>query len=151
MLGSVEEQKLSSWRRLRGRACVLAVLAVLGGGDLGAPAAGAANVEGGNAFNELSSKAQEEEATTPTATSTTGTESEAHNSNKTVLIGIGAAIVLLIAIAAVILRDARRVAPAGAEELSEGRSAHDVAVRQRKRRAKAKAARAQRKKHRKNR
>jgi hypothetical protein len=118
-------------------------------GAVGAPVALAASVEGGNAFNELSSKAQEEENTTSTATgATTGSESEARNSNKTVFIGIGAAIVLLIAIAAVIVRDARRVAPAGAEELSEGRSAHDAAVRHRNRRAKAKAARGARKKNR---
>jgi hypothetical protein len=129
---------------------VIAV-AALGGCAVAAPAALAANVEGGNAFSELSRKAQEEEPTTSTATKTTGVETETHNSNKTVFIAIGAAIVLLAAIAAVIIRDARRVAPAGAEEMAEGRSGRDMAAQHRKRRAKAKAARAQRKKHRKNR
>lgn len=144
----MEERNFSPWGALRAHACTVMVLAALGGGALGAPGALAANVEGGNAFSELSSKAQEEETTTSTPTRTTGAETEAHNSNKTVFVGIGAAILLLLAIAAVIVRDARRVAPAGAEEISEGRSGHDPAVRHRKRRARAKAARAQRKKNR---
>jgi hypothetical protein len=145
----VVERNFSWWRRLRGGTCLLALLAVLCGGAIGASAAVAASVEGGNAFNELSSKAQEEENTTSTSTTaSTGGEAEAHNSNKTVFIGIGAAIVLLVAIATVIVRDARKVAPAGAEQLSEGRSARDAAARRRNRRAKARAARTQRKKNR---
>jgi hypothetical protein len=149
MLGAVEDL-IFSWRRgLHARACLLAVLAALGCGAVGAPAALAVNVEGGNAFNELSTKAQEEETTATTPeTSTTSEETGAHNSNKTIFIGVGAAIVLLLAIAVVIVRDARRVAPAGAEELSEGRSGEEKAARHRRRRAKAKAARAQRKKNR---
>jgi hypothetical protein len=134
--------------RLRARACVLAVSVVFSGGAAIAPVAIAANVEGGNSFSELSRKAQEEEATTSTATTTATTQTEAKNSNTTLFIGIGAAIVLLVAIAAVIVRDARRVAPAGALEMAEASSARDPAVRRRNRRAKAKAARAQRKKNR---
>ena len=48
----------------------------------------------------------------------------------------------------VIVRDARRVAPANEADVIEARSAHDTAVRLRKRRAKAKAARQQRKRNR---
>ena len=47
-----------------------------------------------------------------------------------------------------IVRDARRVAPAGAEDIGEGSAGHDPAAQHRKRRAKAKAARQQRKKNR---
>jgi hypothetical protein len=111
-----------------------------------APAAG---VEGGNSFNELSEKANEEEpATTATTATTKNTESETHNSNKTIFIGIGAAAVLLLAIGFVIVRDARRVAPAGPDDVGEGRRGSDPAARQRNRRAKSKAARRQRKKNR---
>jgi uncharacterized protein HemX len=127
---------------------VLAVTSVLCAGTFATPVAVAANVEGGNAFSELSSKAQEQENTTSTATSTAATETETKNSSKTLLIGIVAAVVLLVGIAVVIVRDARRVAPAGAVEMAEASSARDPAVRRRNRRAKAKAARAQRKKNR---
>jgi hypothetical protein len=145
----MEEASRPRPRSARQRLAVLLSLAVLGAGGVAAPVATAASVEGGNSFNELSSRAQEQEQTTSTATSTTAkTETEAHNSNTTIFIGIGAAVVLLLAIATVIVRDARRVAPAGAEELSEGRSARDAAARRRNRRAKSKAARAQRKKNR---
>jgi cytoskeletal protein RodZ len=146
----VEDRNFSRRRGLRARACLVAVVAALGGTTVGVPAAAAANVEGGNSFNELSTKAQEQEQenTTSTATTKSETETEAHNSNKTLFIGIGAAIVLLVAIATVIVRDARRVAPAGAEEIGEGRSGRDRVAQHRRRRAKAKAARTQRKKNR---
>jgi hypothetical protein len=140
---------LSRPGRVRPWIVLLAVIAALSFGATAAPPALATGVEGGNSFNELSSKAQEPETTTSTAAPETSARTEeAHNSNKTIFIGIGAAVVLLLAIAGVILRDARRVAPAGAEELSEGRSGRDAAARRRNRRAKAKAARAQRKKNR---
>ncbi|HEY2216414.1 MAG TPA: hypothetical protein VGH21_02895 [Solirubrobacteraceae bacterium] len=61
---------------------------------------------------------------------------------------IAVAIVLLIAIASVIVRDARSVAPASDPQVAEARSAHDAAAVLRKRRAKAKAARRQRKRNR---
>jgi hypothetical protein len=127
-------------------ALLAAVLLSLGA----ATGAGAASVEGGNAFNELSQKAQEETTSTATtATTGVGTAKQPTNNNKTILIGIGAAVLLLLAIGYVIVRDARRVAPAGDEgEVLERRSARDLAVRQRKRRAKAKAAKAQRKRNR---
>lgn len=134
--------------RLRARVCLLAATALLAGGALSAPQAGAASVEGGNAFNELSQKAQEETTSTATRTKTASSEGETRNSNKTIFIGIGAAIVLLLGIGFVIVRDARRVAPAGAEDMAEASAARDTAVRHRNRRAKAKAARSQRKKNR---
>ena len=77
---------------------MLAVL-VLGCAALAAPRqrSAAESLEGGNSFNELSEKANQE--TTPTettATKTTETETESRNSNKTILIAVGAAIVLLL-------------------------------------------------------
>jgi len=65
-----------------------------------------------------------------------------------VVIALVAAVALLIAIASVIVRDARKVAPAGDPQIAEARSAHDSAATLRKRRAKAKAARRQRKRNR---
>jgi hypothetical protein len=62
-----------------------------------------------------------------------------------VIIAVAAAVALLVAIAFVIVRDARRVAPAGDGPLNEARAARDTAVALRKRREKAKAARRQRK------
>jgi hypothetical protein len=143
----VEGPRRTSLRSLRTRACLLAASALLAGGLVGAPQASATSIEGGNSFNELSEKAQQEQ-TTPTEAQTTGTTKATSNSTKTVGIAIGAAVVLLLAIAFVIVRDARRVAPAGAEELTEGSRARDAAARRRNSRAKAKAARQQRKKNR---
>jgi hypothetical protein len=59
-----------------------------------------------------------------------------------------AAVLLLIGIAFVIVRDARKVAPAGDPQLSAGVASSNWAAKQRKRRAKAKAARQQRKRNR---
>jgi hypothetical protein len=136
----------------RSRRCAAATLAalVLVCAALVVPAGALAaeSLEGRNSFNELSEKANQE--TTPTETTSTKKteETESHNSSKTILIAAGAAIVLLSAIGFVIVRDARRVAPAGAEDIGEGRRGHDPAARHRKRRAKAKAAKQQRKKNR---
>ncbi len=127
-------------------ACVLLALA-----GAAAPGAGATSVEGGNSFNELSQKAQETTSTAATTTtSTTGSSSASKNSNSNsiIFIGIGAAVVLLLGIGFVIVRDARRVAPAGAEDLIDGRSGKDNTRRHANRRQKAKAARRQRKKNR---
>ncbi len=114
-------------------ACALApaALAVGGSGESGA-------------FNELS-QGGSQEATTTQKTETTGSTGSTSNSKKTVVIALGAAIALLLAIAFVIVRDARRVAPATDPQVAEARSAHDSAAALRKRRAKAKAARRQRK------
>jgi len=100
----------------------------------------------GNAFSELSKSGEEETQTQKTETgSTTSTSS---NSKKTILIIVAAALVLLSAIAYVIVRDARGVAPASDPQVAEERSARDTAAMMRKRRAKAKAARQARKRNR---
>jgi hypothetical protein len=108
----------------------------------------ATSVEGGSSFNELSQKAQEQETTKTTETQATTLPKETRNSKSTILIAIGAAIVLLVAIASVIVRDARRRAPAEDPGELEAKVNHDLLIRQRKRRAKAKAARNQRKRNR---
>ncbi len=116
-----------------------------------APGARAASVEGGNSFSELAQKAQEEPTKSETSTTaSTASKEEVHNNNKTLLLGLGAAVLLLLAVGFVIVRDARRAAPAGAEDVyeRERQKGRDSAVRRANRRAKAKAARAQRKRNR---
>ncbi len=127
------------------------VLTLSCAGTAGTALAAAGSVEGGSSFNELSRQAQESEQTTSTSTEKT-TETgakEVKNSDKTLLIGFAAAVVLILAIAYVIMRDARRRAPAGDADPAEleARVNHDVLLRQRRRRAKAKAARQQRKRN----
>lgn len=134
--------------RLLGPARALA-LAMLLSLALSPTALAAGSIEGGSSFSELSQKAQEREQTTSTeSTSSTGTAKETKNSKTTILIGIGAAIVLLLGVAYVIIRDARRRAPAEDPAELEARVNRDLALQQRKRRAKAKAARQQRKRNR---
>jgi hypothetical protein len=121
--------------------------ALAAGGAPASPSGGAAASEG-NAFNELSSGAQQPESTQTQTTETKGSTGQTSNSKKTVVIALGSAIILLIAIASVIVRDARKVAPAGDGPLAEARAARDTAAMLRRRRAKAKAARQQRKRNR---
>jgi hypothetical protein len=125
-------------------ACVVLLMAFAGpAASTALAASGAVSSEG--AFNQLSEAATKESTQTQT-TETTGTTTEkTSNSKKTIIIALVAAVVLLSGIAYVIVRDARRVAPAGDPQLVEARSAHDQAAQLRKRRAKAKAARRQRK------
>lgn len=126
-------------RRITCAACLTSLLALAAGG---APTAWGAGFEGSGAGSQLTEGGQE----TQTQSTTTTTPTETTNSKSTVLIAGVAAVLLLSGIAFVIVRDARRVAPAGGdEELLEQRSGHDAAVALRKRRAKAKAARKQRK------
>ncbi len=120
-----------------------ALLALL---SVGAPAAMSASLETGGALSELTQGGQEE--TNTSTTSTTGTSSSNTNSKSVILLALAAAALLLAGIAFVIVRDARRVAPASEADVIEARSAHDTAVKMRKRRAKAKAARQQRKRNR---
>lgn len=110
-----------------------------------APAALA--LEGSSLQQELESTKAEETKTTETS-STGSSSSESGNSHKTILIAAGAAVVLLCGIAFVIVRDARRVAPATEGDIAGVRSGRDTAVMMRRRRAKAKAARQQRKRNR---
>jgi hypothetical protein len=127
--------------------CVLALLLVLASCTLCASGAQAAGFEGGGALSELTQGNGESTQTQTTAT-TSSTATEATNSKSLILIALGAAVVVLSAIAYVIVRDARRVAPAGEEDLMDRRSGRDPAVALARRRAKAKAARRQRKRNR---
>jgi hypothetical protein len=134
---------------LRMRACALCLAALLAVGVAGAvvPAAVAASLNNGGALNQLTEGEAEETKTS--TTSTTGTSSsETTNNHTVILLGFAAAVVLLSGIAFVIVRDARRVAPATEQEMIQGSSASDTAARLQKRRAKAKAARKQRKRNR---
>jgi hypothetical protein len=129
---------------IRALICATLVVALLSFGYGAAPAAHAAGFENGSALNQLDEAPAEE--TTPTAT-TPGT-AETTNSKSVVLLAAAGAIVLLCAIAFVIARDARKVAPAGGADVGDPRPAHDPRVTLEKRRAKAKAARKQRKRNR---
>ncbi len=134
--------------RWRLGAPVLAAVVALALLGAGAPAAMSASLGESNSFGELT-QGQAESTTTPTtATTPVTTTQSTSNSSRTILIASGAAILLLCAIGFVIVRDARRVAPAGDAELAEKRSGRDPAVELRRRRAKAKAARRQRRRNR---
>jgi hypothetical protein len=124
-------------------ACTVLLLAFTGAAASTALAAGSA-VGSEGAFDQLS-EAATKESTQTQKTETTATTEPTSNSKKTIIIALAAAVSLLIGIAFVIVRDARRLAPAGDPQLVEARSAHDHAATLRKRRAKAKAARRQRK------
>src|SRR5216684_3174631 len=65
----------------------------------------------GGSFNERSQGGQEAPAKTQ-KTETTATTATTSNSKKTIVIALVAAVALLLAIAFVIVRDARKVAPA---------------------------------------
>ena len=103
----------------------------------------------GSSLQQLAEQESSSEPSTTSSTSSTSTtsSSEAHNSHTLILFAMGAAVVLLSGIAFVIVRDARRVAPAADGQITEARSSRDAAVLMRKRRAKAKAARQQRKRN----
>jgi hypothetical protein len=122
--------------------CLCAILALA----FVAPATTLAALGGGSAFNELT-EGQTQTETTPTQTTATNAATETTNSSSggVLVIAGGAALLLLGGIAFLIMRDARRVAPAGDGLLGKGGSGHDTAAMMRKRRAKAKAARRQRK------
>ena len=123
--------------------CLLAALA-LASMPAGALAAGL----GGNGLNELTEGSPETE-TTNTATASTSTETSTKNSSTVITVAIAAGVVLLMAVAFVIVRDARRVAPAtDSGELVQGSSPRHSEAALRKRRAKAKEARRQRKRNR---
>lgn len=126
----------------RAAACVGSLAALLA---LGCALPGGAWALG----SSLQQQVETPETTKSTETSTSsGTTKEAGNSHTTILLAMGAAVVLLSGIAFVIVRDARRVAPATDTEVLEGRGTRDTALMLRKRRAKAKAARRQRKRNR---
>jgi hypothetical protein len=124
--------------------CAILLLSLMSAAVLAAPAHAL-----GSAFDELTGEGRGVTSTSSTVSLAT-TESPASNSSGVVVIALGAVVVLLIAIAFLIVRDARGMAPVGdgfATGASSG-SPQDAAARLRKRRAKAKAARRQRKRNR---
>jgi hypothetical protein len=128
---------------------VCVTLLVLGSlGAVGAPVAISAELSGGNALGELTKSEPEATTTAAKATTTTTTTEEPTNNSTTVYLAIGAGAVLLLGIVFVIMRDVRRVAPAGDVEMAEATVARDTALKVSRRRAKAKAARQQRKRNR---
>jgi hypothetical protein len=139
--------------------CALCAAALLALGGAPAWAAGAKSLSGGGALGNLTKGASETKPTTTpttittaptatTATTETTKESEPHNSRSVILVVAGAAVLLLSGVAFVIVRDARKVAPASEVEFAEGSTPRHTEAALRKRRAKAKAARRQRKRNR---
>jgi hypothetical protein len=125
--------------------CVCAVLAILSAATPAVTLA-AGQLNPGSALGELAGGQPETPTATTSTTSTASSETETRSNSKTlILAALGAAVVLLVGIAFVIVRDARRLAPATDDDLIEATSGHDAAVRLARRRAKAKAARKQRK------
>ena len=138
-------------RRVSSRAlaplCICAILALASA----VPATSLAALGGGSAFSELT-EGQTQTETTPTETTTTSPSTETTtNSSSMLVLVLGAAVLLLVAIAFLIVRDARSVAPAGDGLLGKGGAKRDTATIMRKRRTKAKAARRQRKQNSKRR
>ncbi len=127
--------------------CLLCAVLALALAGLGAPAARSAELGASPALSELTG-AQEPTPTQTTATTAPTESTSSSNSRTVVILALAAAIVLLLGIAAVIIRDARRVAPVAEGQLAAGGSARDSAATLRRRRAKAKAARRQRKRNR---
>ena len=128
--------------------CALCLCAALALGAAGAAPAPAAGVGANNAFSELATGggSEAQTATTSKAAKTSTTETSSTSNSKSLILGaLAAAVVLLSGIAFVIIRDARKVAPAPDLDAIEARAGHDASVRLAKRRAKAKAARQQRK------
>jgi hypothetical protein len=147
MLACVSRSRRVASPSRRVVACLCAVGALALSAGVAPEAMSATAPGGGNAFSELTQGGQETPTTT-TATTASTEPASSSNSNKVVLLALVAAVALLIAIAFVIVRDARRVAPVDDGALSSGASARDTAAQMRKRRAKAKAARRQRKRNR---
>ena len=104
----------------------------------------------GGSFHELNEAVRGQSETTATQPAGTHSAETSDNSNSSTLLFVGSAVavVLLGGVAFVIVRDARRVAPAGDTDVIEARARSDSAARVRRRRAQAKAARRQRKRNR---
>jgi hypothetical protein len=132
-------------RRTRLVACALVSLSLVLL-SCAAPAM-SASLGGSNSFNELT-KSEPEAPRTQTVSGQTSETSGTSNSKVLLLVGGAAAVALLGGIAFAIMRDARRVAPAGDAQLAEARSRSNAATRVRRRRAQAKAARHHRKRNR---
>jgi flagellar basal body-associated protein FliL len=126
--------------------CLLTLVALLIA-VLTAPAAMSSSLEGGSSFSELT-QGQTEPTNTSAQTSTSAATTETTNSKTLIILAMVAAVLLLVAIAFVIARDARKVAPAGDPQVAEGVASREWAAKQARRRTKAKAARQQRKRNR---
>ncbi len=122
---------------------MLSLAALLALAGTPAPAALAAGLGAGGALSELTEGSSEE-----TTTATTSTSSDSGKLSSVVLPAVVIGALLLMGIAFVIVRDARRVAPATEGELVEGSTPRHSEAALRKRRAKAKAARRQRRRNR---
>jgi uncharacterized protein HemX len=136
-------------RRVRSRIAALLTVALVALACLPALALGA-GLESGGLQKELSEGSPETETTTTATTATTtSTEGTTKTSSSTITIVIAIGVALLAGVTFVIVRDARKVAPAGETDAVQGSSSprHSEAA-MRKRRAKAKAARTQRKRNR---
>ena len=102
----------------------------------------------GGSFHELNEAVRGQSETTATQPAGTHSAETSGNSSTLLFVGSAVAVVLLGGVAFVIVRDARRVAPAGDTDVIEARARSDSAARVRRRRAQAKAARRQRKRNR---
>jgi hypothetical protein len=147
ILGLMPRSSTGAAGRTRAMACLLVLAALLTCAGLTAGSAWAAAPEG-SSLQQLAEEESQTATSTTATTSTSSTSSETGNSHTTILLVAAAAVLLLAGIAVVIVRDARRVAPATDPEIVEARAGRDTAVTLRKRRAKAKAARKQRKRSR---
>ncbi len=98
-------------RGARALLCLLLSIALCASCAPAALAATTSTAEG-QAFSELSKAPEAESSTQTQKTETSGTSTSSSNSKKTVIIAVAAAVALLVAIGFVIVRDARRVAPA---------------------------------------
>jgi hypothetical protein len=128
--------------------CLLLAAGLIACAGASAGNAMAAAPEGSSLQQLAEQEGQTETATTATTSTSSSSSSESNNSHTTILLAMAAAVVLLSGIAFVIVRDARRVAPATETEVAEARGGRNDAVMLRKRRARARAARQQRKRNR---
>jgi amino acid transporter len=135
--------------RVRSRVAALLLTALVALAWLPALALGAASLEAGGFQKELTEGSTETTPTATTASTATTEEGTSKTSGSTLTVVIVIGVALLAGVTFVIVRDARKVAPAGEADIVQGSSTarHSEAA-MRKRRAKAKAARTQRKRNR---
>jgi beta-lactamase regulating signal transducer with metallopeptidase domain len=149
MLGRMPGRCDRSSRRLLARAPALWLAVALALVAAPVPAAIAAGFNEGQALNKLTEGQETETSTTSTTATTTKSPESSTTSSTILIVVVGAAVVLLSGVAFVIIRDARRVAPATDVDFAQGSSsARHTEAALRRRRAKAKAARRQRKRNR---
>ncbi len=133
---------------MRARAVSLLVLVIVLACASAPAAVLAASLEGSNFQKELVEGTGESSETTKTVKATSSSDETNGKSGSTVALVIVIGGVLLLGIAFVIVRDARRVAPASDGDLVQGTTPRHSEAALRRRRAKAKEARRQRKRNR---